>query len=38
MLIKEENLIFDFDGTLFDSAPEILKCLKKVFYPEQVKK
>ena len=31
MSIKEENLIFDLDGTLFDSAPEILKCLKKVF-------
>ncbi len=31
MSIKEDNLIFDLDGTLFDSAPEILKCLKKVF-------
>tara|TARA_B100001057_G_scaffold422751_1_gene444436 strand:- start:5445 stop:6071 length:627 start_codon:yes stop_codon:yes gene_type:complete len=37
MLIKEENLIFDFDGTLFDSAPEILKCLKKVFYLNKLK-
>ena len=29
MLIAEDNLIFDLDGTLFDSAPEILLCLKK---------
>ena len=29
MLIGEDNLIFDLDGTLFDSAPEILVCLKK---------
>ena len=29
MPIAEDNLIFDLDGTLFDSAPEILVCLKK---------
>lgn len=29
MSIAEDNLIFDLDGTLFDSAPEILVCLKK---------
>ena len=29
MHIAEGNLIFDLDGTLFDSAPEILVCLKK---------
>lgn len=29
MHIAEDNLIFDLDGTLFDSAPEILVCLKK---------
>ena len=29
MSIAEDNLIFDLDGTLFDSAPEILLCLKK---------
>ena len=29
MHITEDNLIFDLDGTLFDSAPEILVCLKK---------
>ena len=29
MRISEHNLIFDLDGTLFDSAPEILLCLKK---------
>jgi len=29
MPIAEDNLIFDLDGTLFDSAPEILACLKK---------
>ena len=29
MRISENNLIFDLDGTLFDSAPEILVCLKK---------
>ena len=37
MFIKEENLIFDFDGTLFDSAPEILECLKKVFRLNKLK-
>ena len=29
MRISENNLIFDLDGTLFDSAPEILLCYKK---------
>ena len=29
MHIAEDNLIFDLDGTLFDSAPEILLCFKK---------
>jgi len=29
MRISEHNLIFDLDGTLFDSAPEILLCFKK---------
>ena len=37
MSIKEKNLIFDFDGTLFDSAPEILECLKKVFHLNKLK-
>ena len=31
MSIKESNLIFDLDGTLFDSAPEILDCLREIF-------
>ena len=31
MSIKENNLIFDLDGTLFDSAPEILDCLREIF-------
>ena len=30
MPIDEENLIFDLDGTLFDSAPQIIDCFKKV--------
>lgn len=37
MSIKEDNLIFDLDGTLFDSAPEILDCLKKVFIANNLK-
>jgi len=32
MHIAEGNLIFDLDGTLFDSAPEILVCLKKALH------
>lgn len=32
MHIAEDNLIFDLDGTLFDSAPEILICLRKALY------
>lgn len=37
MLIKEDNLIFDLDGTLFDSAPEILDCLKEIFVINNIK-
>lgn len=31
MPIKEDNLIFDLDGTLFDSASGILDCLREIF-------
>tara|TARA_B100000927_G_C16460734_1_gene467739 strand:+ start:158 stop:784 length:627 start_codon:yes stop_codon:yes gene_type:complete len=31
MSIKENNLIFDLDGTLIDSAPGILTCLSEIF-------
>ena len=37
MSIKENNLIFDLDGTLFDSAPEILDCLKEIFHDNNIK-
>ena len=30
MPIDEKNLIFDLDGTLFHSAPEIIDCYRKV--------
>tara|TARA_B100000963_G_C22579743_1_gene650232 strand:- start:293 stop:919 length:627 start_codon:yes stop_codon:yes gene_type:complete len=37
MSIKQNNLIFDLDGTLFDSAPEILDCLKEIFHKNNIK-
>ncbi len=37
MSIKENNLIFDLDGTLFDSAPEILDCLREIFHINNIK-
>ena len=37
MSIKQNNLIFDLDGTLFDSAPEILDCLKEIFHNNNIK-
>jgi len=37
MSIKENNLIFDLDGTLFDSAPEIICCIKKIFEINNIK-
>ena len=36
MHITEDNLIFDLDGTLFDSAPEILVCLKKALQQNNI--
>ena len=30
MPIDEENLIFDLDGTLFNSAPQIIDCFRRV--------
>jgi beta-phosphoglucomutase-like phosphatase (HAD superfamily) len=36
MHIAEDNLIFDLDGTLFDSAPEILACFKKVLHLNKI--
>ena len=32
MNTKYKNIIFDFDGTLVDTAPDIINCLKKAFY------
>jgi phosphoglycolate phosphatase len=37
MSIKEGNLIFDLDGTLFDSAPEIIDCLNEIFKKNNIK-
>ena len=37
MSIEEDILIFDLDGTLFDSAPQILSCFKTVFDNNDIK-
>ena len=36
MSIIENNFIFDLDGTLFDSAPDIIDCLNEVFYKNNI--
>ncbi len=37
MLIDEDVLIFDLDGTLFDSAPQIIDCFNKALKKNNIK-